>query len=350
MRLRMSGGMPVPESETASTTQEPGFAPEMAAASASPRWQPAAVIRRPPPCGMASRAFTQRLSSTWWIWVPSPSTGGRSVWILWESRMDFGKVSAMTLMTSRAMCFTCVGPNLPVAPWTKPRICLTRLAPRLALCSIVSTRSRSPGDVIPSRSIGAATRIGASMLLRSCAIPAASMPMFSSRWTCRNFSSSSFFSVTSLKKLIRARGRPASSLTRVTRESRMSARPSRVWPRISPFQNPQRSTAPRNWPGSSMSWAPSTSSGVRPTASPAVQPSIRAAPWFQSITLSSRPTIMTPSWEFERISFCSRIRASDCLCRVMSSTTPIRSVGRESAGSSGATKTRAQTMEPSFLT
>ena len=66
------------------------------------------------------------------------------------------------------------------------------LALRTAADSILGSRPVSAGSIRLARRTPAAMRIGVSALLRSCAIPLASMPMLFTRWARSNRASAIF--------------------------------------------------------------------------------------------------------------------------------------------------------------
>ena len=88
-----------------------------------------------------------------------------------------------------------------------------RLAPRLAQLSSVSSVRNADGSADFMRINWSPMTMGARTLLRSWAMPPASVPMLSMRCVRRNCSSIRFFSVMSVLTIRTDFGRPSSSFT-----------------------------------------------------------------------------------------------------------------------------------------
>ena len=213
------------------------FAPANAASSVTfSRGDRAACRHR----GIASRALTHRLSSTWWSWVGSPDDGSTDPSaMLVRTSMFFRKVSlTMRSMSRMHARRPATGTRRPSTPRAKDSTCWTMSAPRRALVSSVARMSSRSGSRSCSLSMPIDIMIGVSTLFRSWAMPPASVPMLSSRCARRNCCSSFVRSVMSVLMTSTAVAPPASSRTSVQRLSTVRRRPSLPTCRSSPIHSP----------------------------------------------------------------------------------------------------------------
>ncbi len=144
MRSRVARSMPMPVSDTESITYWPGATPTCSAAHSSPRVTLAVSMVRLPPFGIASRAFTTRLTSTCSSWPASALTLPASAESTSESLM-------FSVRRRRSIFCT---PKMIAFGWSTSgrRICL-----RLKASSWrVSSAARSPALLMPATS----SRIG----------------------------------------------------------------------------------------------------------------------------------------------------------------------------------------------
>ncbi len=251
MRACTSGGIPVPVSLTASTTCGPAVALGLAATKdASTSTSASPIVSRPPP-GIASRAFTTRLSTTCSICAGSASTrptpGATVVTSSTSSpisRCSIGSRSATTTSSARTrVCSTCL--RLKARSWR------VRVAARSPTRLISSTSLRTGSSArrrCSSRSLR--PEMTGNRLLKSWAMPPASRPTASIFCDCRSSASRRRGSVTLAMAPIIRTGRPCSSCT--------------TWPRsMTSAQEPsarrKRNSSPQVWaPPAMAAWMPST--------------------------------------------------------------------------------------------
>jgi hypothetical protein len=277
-----SGESPTPVSRTLSRTHSPGCRASPVASTLA-----VSMVRVPPP-GMASRAFTDRLTMTCSSCPGSKRASQRPGWstirnstaVPTSLRSSFPVARTVSLTsseTSETSCFR-----------AKVSSCRVSVRARPAAKAISSTTSASTGRFWPPSSLSdsAQPMITVSRLLKSWATPPASWPMASS--------------LDAWWRLDRSRSRSASArlrsvMSRVMESTRLS--PRRVKTRAetspgttSPFR--LRKVASRFWTqsstrspsvkrfwsaGAAQSWR---SMGVRPMTSAPSQPVNRVKPSF----------------------------------------------------------------------
>ena len=201
MRSQHSAGMPVPVSLHLQHARSGPAARSTCTAGVVlvERHVARASMRERPPSGMASRALTHRFSSTWWSCVGSPSTGHRSSGhVDVTRRWCFGNVSASDLLDvpDQVPQLDLHAVALDAAREGEHLLHHVGAALRAALDGARARRGAS-GRARPSCSSSIDIMIGARMLLRSWAMPPASVPMLSIRWARRNCASSCLRSVMS---------------------------------------------------------------------------------------------------------------------------------------------------------
>ncbi len=176
--------------------------------------------------------------------------------------------------------------------------------------------------------MGAPMKMGARTLLRSWAMPAASMPTLSRRLVRRMRSSRRFRSVMSVTMLRRGLGWPRSSRMTVELNLTMMGMPSRLRSGSSPRHSPWASRAALAAAIFSRNSGPKRSSIRRPTAPDAVQRERRSAPRFQKVTQPpSSLTTMTSG----ALSRSLRTRRSACLRALRLTREPIMRGARPEA-------------------
>src|SRR5262249_26268261 len=127
---------------------------------------------------MASRALTQRFISTWLNCVGLTSAAPADSAAAYLILIDFGSVSFKMLITSRSTCLRSTWTRSSSMPLANERTCLTSWLPRSITSSIVSIVSCALGSETFERNKKVESESGERMLLRSCAMPPASVPRF----------------------------------------------------------------------------------------------------------------------------------------------------------------------------
>ena len=198
MRAKFPGAMPLPVSVTRRLTWRPGFASGSRAVSTAVKFfSPVSMTSWPPP-GMASRALTTRLRSTWSSIPASARVSSARGWRLSWRRTSSPRMRCNILARWATISFRSNWRGCMTCRRLKARSWRVRLAARSAEALMPARYSRASGgrfSVVPTSS--ASIMIAARMLLKSCATPPASWPMASIFCDWRNCASSCRCSVMS---------------------------------------------------------------------------------------------------------------------------------------------------------
>jgi len=247
---RVASSMPIPMSVTASITYAPLRMSGWQCTWVSSSSTLAVSIVSLPPCGIASRAFTARLSTICVICVGSASTRPNPADALTTSAMSspirrrsIGSIPAIVVLRSRILgASTCFLLNASSCRVRSPAW----------LAASLMTRTRRSRVSSPSRSVSSSSPwpvITVSRLLKSCATPPASRPMLSIFCDWRTCSSSCRRSVTS--RMIPVRNAPCRVSHAANEISTGISRPSFVTPRPAPSAAPPGSTRASGIPSAS---------------------------------------------------------------------------------------------------
>src|SRR2546428_272873 len=200
MRDLILGSMPRPVSRTVRVTKCPGLASRFACVSPGVRARlPVAIVRRPPP-GIASRALAHRCRRICSAWAASTAAVHRPGSHSTATATPGGSVGRSCSITRAAVSFRFTGALRVAALRLKVRSCAVSSAARIADFSISSIFLRF-GSSAAMRILTrrAYPRIPVRRLLKSCAMPPASVPTLSIFCAWRSWSSSVRRSVVSRK-------------------------------------------------------------------------------------------------------------------------------------------------------
>src|SRR6266850_1157810 len=156
--------------------------------------------RSTPPCGIACTAFVTRFITTWCTCVESPSIAARPACRRGAMVTFAGSLAASWSSASRTTASTYTGMRSPTPLRLTARMRSTSARPRSPAAMMLSRSRRSRVSFFASRiAISPYPRIAPRMLLKSCAMPPASVPMASIFCDClscisrRSFSSCACF-------------------------------------------------------------------------------------------------------------------------------------------------------------
>ena len=231
IRERTSGSMPSPPSATSTRTQDGGGSPSWG--RAGPAASSRAESRSTPPPGMASLALMQRLSTAWWRSEARPITRGSPGAASSTISTRRSKVSRARRVQSASTAAMSTGAVSPGASRAMPRRRRVRSAPRSAASSMRRAASAALGSSPPRvRRREAYPRTLQRRLLKSWAMPEASVPTASSRRAFCRWSARSVSAVTS-STIPRRCSRPGRRRAETRRRTRLpslrSASNSRGW-------------------------------------------------------------------------------------------------------------------------
>ena len=199
IRLMVAASIPEPESVIVSRTYGPKRkrTSGCSAAARSSRVKGSVSTTTRPPCGIASRAFSARLSRTCWSWPRSARTGptdarrSSSSTATPKVRCRIGSKSRTTPFRSRATGWS-IWRRLKASSWAVID------AERCAASRTCSTSARTAGAMSPRRSTNSEQPSTTDIiLLTSWAMPPANLPTDSMRCACCSRSNECRRSVTS---------------------------------------------------------------------------------------------------------------------------------------------------------